>query len=379
MNNKDIILKLVSYLKKRKYSVNKIVFILGAVLLFLYVKDYFSKKIRGILHFITMPFSCVYRYIVNFLKNNKIRIVKIEAVAAVLLLLMYVTINTDFKVWISNDSGVYASEPEKETKAALPIKEDESKRYNSLRPVSEMKNPYYIKINRALNCITIYTLDEEGDYTVPIKAMRCATGGEETPLGVFSLSDKFEFAELLYNSYGQYCTRIDGPILFHSSTYTSHKKDSLSGEDYNLLGEGVSHGCVRLTTEDAKWIFDNCSKGTVTEIYEDYTSPGPLGKPRTIKVPRDTLWDPTDPDPANPWKYLKPEITGVSSRVYNEDEEVDLLEGVIAKDTCGNIITDRIIIEGNVDTHIPGIYEVVYKVTDDLNRSDIEKITITIK
>ena len=45
--------------------------------------------------------------------------------------------------------------------------------------VKETQTPefsYYIRINRKQNCVTIYTQDEEGEYTVPYKALGCATG-----------------------------------------------------------------------------------------------------------------------------------------------------------------------------------------------------------
>ena len=62
-------------------------------------------------------------------------------------------------------------------------------------------------------------------------------------------------------------------------------------------------GCVRLTVEDAKWIYDNCPSGTYVEVY-DSDDPGPLGKPEAMKLDADSPnkgWDPTDPDERNPW------------------------------------------------------------------------------
>ena len=44
--------------------------------------------------------------------------------------------------------------------------------------------PYLIAVNRAASTVTVYTLDEEGRYTVPYMAMVCS-GGEDTPLGFF--------------------------------------------------------------------------------------------------------------------------------------------------------------------------------------------------
>lgn len=39
---------------------------------------------------------------------------------------------------------------------------------------------YYIKVNYGANVVTIYTKDEEGNYTVPVKAMVCSTRYSDT-------------------------------------------------------------------------------------------------------------------------------------------------------------------------------------------------------
>ena len=38
------------------------------------------------------------------------------------------------------------------------------------------KFPYYIKVNRLMNTVTVYAKDEAGAYTVPVKAMVCSCG-----------------------------------------------------------------------------------------------------------------------------------------------------------------------------------------------------------
>lgn len=168
----------------------------------------------------------------------------------------------------------------------------------------ETEFPYYIKINRQQNCITIYTQDENGEYTVPYKAMICSTGlYNATPRGIYQISTKYLWRELYGGVYGQYATRIHGGVLFHSVPYYSKSKDSLCADKYNKLGQQASMGCVRLTVEDAKWIAENCPEGTTVEIYDD-DDPGPLGKPEAVKIDTDSPikgWDPTDPDVNNPW------------------------------------------------------------------------------
>lgn len=171
----------------------------------------------------------------------------------------------------------------------------------------ETEFPYYIKINRRQNCITIYTSDENGEYTVPYKAMICSTGlYNATPRGTFHLSTKYLWRELYGKVYGQYATRITGGVLFHSVPYYKKSKSALCTEKYNKLGQQASMGCVRLTVEDAKWIADNCPSGTTVEIYDD-DDPGPLGKPEAAHIDTDSPnkgWDPTDPDVENPWHQL---------------------------------------------------------------------------
>lgn len=239
-------------------------------------------------------------------------------------------------------------------------------------------HPYKIMVNRLKNCITIYILDENNEYTVPYKAMICSTGGSNTPLGSFKISSKYDFKELFYKSYGQYCSRIYGHILFHSSGNNSLNKDDLNASDYNRLGEGVSHGCIRLTVEDAKWIYDNCPSGTQVVVYDD-ENPGPLGKPESIKVPLDTVWDPTDPDENNPWHKEQPRIEGVVERVFYENDVVDCMEGIKAYDTCGNDITEDVVVEGTVDINMPGYYTVKYTVTDLLGKSAELSVIYTVR
>lgn len=165
--------------------------------------------------------------------------------------------------------------------------------------------PYYIRINRRQNCITVYTVDEGGEYTIPHRAMLCSTGlYNATPTGTFQISNKYLWRELYGGVYGQYATRIYRGILFHSVPYYRKDKSTLSADKYNKLGQQASMGCVRLTVEDAKWIVENCPEGTTVEIYDD-DDPGPLGKPEASKIDLDDPrkgWDPTDPDADNPWR-----------------------------------------------------------------------------
>ena len=165
--------------------------------------------------------------------------------------------------------------------------------------------PYYITVNRTQNEVVVYQKDAAGEFTVPFKAMVCSVGKDDaTPLGTYDISDKFVWAYLSGDVCGQYATRITGPYLFHSVPYFTENKGDLEYEEYNKLGEAASLGCVRMAVIDVKWVYENCPEGTTVTVY-DSEQPEPLPRPVPIKIDPDDErrgWDPTDPDPKNPWK-----------------------------------------------------------------------------
>lgn len=166
-------------------------------------------------------------------------------------------------------------------------------------------SPYAIYVNTALNCVTVMSVDAYGNET-PYKAMVCSAGreGHLTPLGTFSTYGYYDWCYMVDGTYGRYSVRFNGGILFHSVPYLTKSVDSLEWDQYNLLGQNASLGCIRLSVADCKWIYDNCPYGTKVVVYYDATNPGPLGKPEAIKIDPNSPnrgWDPTDPSPSNPW------------------------------------------------------------------------------
>lgn len=237
--------------------------------------------------------------------------------------------------------------------------------------------PYMIKVNKQQNCVTIYGKDSKGKYTVPVKAMICSTG-VETPLGTYRTPAKYRWKLLLDDVWGQYSTRITGGILFHSVWYYKQDPSTLSAVQYNKLGTMCSHGCIRLTVADAKWIYDNCPIGTTVTIYNG-KDPGPLGKPVAIKLPTNTGWDPTDVySKNNPFNGKKPTISGAKNKTVKYGTNVDLLKGVTAKNTTGFSITTRIKVSGKVNTKKSGKYKITYTVTDEIGRSAKKIVTYTV-
>lgn len=164
--------------------------------------------------------------------------------------------------------------------------------------------PYVIEVIRNQSTTIVYGLDDNGEYKRIVGVFPCSPGaGNNTPVGTFYSRRGYPWGGLFGGVYGQYSTIITGHVLFHSVPYHSMKKDDLVWEYYNRLGSKDSLGCVRLTVRDAKWIYDNCASGTMIKIY-DGDLPAGVSKPSAQKIdPNDPRrgWDPTDPDPANPW------------------------------------------------------------------------------
>lgn len=145
--------------------------------------------------------------------------------------------------------------------------------------------PYYVMVNRAANTITIYSVGDDGKYSVPYKSLLCSTGreGHRTPLGNYTIYEHTAgggFVTMVDGTYGKYCMRFrKGGLMFHTVCYSSTKDENPIQEEVDLLGDYASLGCIRLSVSDAEWLFNNMPNGTPVTIYDDADNPGPLGKP----------------------------------------------------------------------------------------------------
>ncbi len=251
----------------------------------------------------------------------------------------------------------------------------------------QVEYPYIIKVNRAANCITVYGKDANGEYTVPVKAITvsCGKNIEDTPLGEYNTIISYDWRLMFDGTYGHYAYRIVGSTLFHSVPYYTASNDDLEWMEYNKLGSPASLGCVRMTVADAKWLVENCPIGTKVIIYDDASNPGPLGKPETIKIPSDSPyrgWDPTDPNPNNPWHQFSATISYPSSKIIEVDKgtSVSKLRSYFsAKDTCGNDVSSKIKISGVYDLNKPGTYKnITVSITDAIGSYAEVKVTVVV-
>jgi lipoprotein-anchoring transpeptidase ErfK/SrfK len=92
------------------------------------------------------------------------------------------------------------------------------------------------------------------------KSMLCSTGKATTPTikGNYSVGSKGSYFIADGGARCKYYTQINGNYLFHSVLYNNSGTRIIDG----TLGVPVSHGCVRLAVENAKYIYDNIPKGT---------------------------------------------------------------------------------------------------------------------
>ena len=137
----------------------------------------------------------------------------------------------------------------------------------------EFVSPYKLVVDVSDQRVYIYQWNGSSFGTC-IKEMICSTGmkgaSTETPLGTFQMDGPTGTGEWYwfssYKCYAKWASRIVGGILFHSVIYSKGKV--LNKTSVRKLGKRASHGCIRLTVEDAQWIYENCPSGTTVVIQD---------------------------------------------------------------------------------------------------------------
>lgn len=163
---------------------------------------------------------------------------------------------------------------------------------------SSISGSWSIKVNRKQCFVVVYK------GSTPVKAFVCSTSadGVSTPTGYFSILDKLRWHELNGPSWGQYCSHITQSILFHSVPCSQYRNPySLKASYYNKLGSPASAGCIRLTVEHAKWLYDFCPVGTSVYISDYVAKPTGIEIEQAPKIPLTQTYDPTDP---NLWQNI---------------------------------------------------------------------------
>ncbi len=134
--------------------------------------------------------------------------------------------------------------------------------------------PFFLEVDVNNQLIKVFERDEQGEYTKFVRAMWCSTGttGYPSEPGLYTLTERrARWAE--FPNWGggkaQYWVRITPEIAFHSVIYNAYDNKAVSMKAVNALGRRASHGCIRLTLQDAKWMYLNAGAGVQVRIHED--------------------------------------------------------------------------------------------------------------
>jgi len=113
-----------------------------------------------------------------------------------------------------------------------------------------------------IHSVTVY----EG--RMPVRTM-VASGGRaetETPMGTFFTQDRGKsFWSPRFGEGATYWVRLVDQILVHSVPKDVNWETK--AEEHMKLGLPASHGCIRLSEQDAKWFFENVPRGTTVIIH----------------------------------------------------------------------------------------------------------------
>ena len=176
--------------------------------------------------------------------------------------------NTSKTVWLNSDGfyWLYAkvTDPEGHQSYAgtrvKVISGDSVYMYNEIRNLTS-PNEWLLAVDTESCLVGVY-------YKMPYgweegALWLCSPGTYYTPTvkGLFSVG----LRDIYFDSYGVRCyywTQFYGDYLFHSTTYYTNgaPKDT-------RLGMHLSHGCVRLETSNAKWIYETIPSGTTVYVY----------------------------------------------------------------------------------------------------------------
>ena len=122
---------------------------------------------------------------------------------------------------------------------------------------------YLILVDCSIHYVGIY--ERRNGTWAPKFKWRCTNGKPSTPTvkGSFTTGQKGYYFINKGTIKCYYYTQFCGNYLFHSILYSAQTNRVIDGR----LGMALSHGCVRLATENAKWIYNNIPGGTRVIVY----------------------------------------------------------------------------------------------------------------
>ena len=124
---------------------------------------------------------------------------------------------------------------------------------------------YIVIVDRAAHRVGVF---KGSKYNwADTKYYKCCVGKPSTPTisGTYYIKSRGKYFDTGTKGRCWYFTQINGNYLFHSVIYD--RQNSPKRIIDNSMDVAVSHGCVRLDLENAKWIYDNIPKNTKVIIY----------------------------------------------------------------------------------------------------------------
>ena len=114
---------------------------------------------------------------------------------------------------------------------------------------------YLIAVNRGTHKVGVFS-GSAGNWKLKYY-WSCVTGAPSTPTitGTYSTTGG-KRDSLSTDSRAIYCTQISGGYFFHSVLNSESE-----------LGQSLSHGCIRMACDSARWIYNNIWGGTTVTIY----------------------------------------------------------------------------------------------------------------
>lgn len=158
---------------------------------------------------------------------------------------------------------------------------------------------YYILLDLKNQIVTVFERDENGEYTKIVRRFLCSSGRTDvdeadpedvatpTPRGIWKIGGRERFGKFanFSSAYARYWVQIVGSIYFHSILFDKRSVDAMDRGAYSDMGNKVSHGCVRLYVEDARWLYYYACPGTTVEISATQPSQRDLKRALKSKLP----------------------------------------------------------------------------------------------
>lgn len=139
--------------------------------------------------------------------------------------------------------------------------------------LAEAETRYEVEVNIASQIVTVFRGSERTEENVA-RQMICSTGEHNsTPRGTFKVTtrrcDRKEWYYIkFFRAYVQYSVRFYNDIMFHSIPYKSRNTDDIDPVALAQMGTPASHGCIRLYSEDAKWLAENVADGSKVHVFD---------------------------------------------------------------------------------------------------------------